>query len=260
MPFTVVQFTDPHLGADWSQDPAAALAAVIVGMNRTLPHGPDAVVVTGDVAGTPTDGEYRQAREVLASLSAPVYVLPGNHDDRDGLRRHFDLPPTDGATLSYVADLGPVRLVALDTQNPGYGGGRIDGGRLEWLKRTLADDPATPTLLAMHHPPLVTGIPGMDAIGIPERDRIGVAEVVSRHPQVQVIIAGHVHRAIVGRLGTTPVVAIPSTDVQLVLDFDTDELRFVAEPRYFAVHVLVDGQLVSHIEPVLSERVDGGKA
>lgn len=250
MPFTVVQLTDSHIGSDWSEDPAAALTAAIAAVQRTLPEGPDAVVVTGDVAGTPTDGEYQRAREILAGLTAPVYVLPGNHDDRDGLRRHFDLPPTDGDSLSYVADLGPVRLVALDTQDPGHAGGRIDAARLRWLERALAADTATPTLLAMHHPPLVTGIPGMDAIGIPEADRVALAEIIADNRQVQRIVAGHVHRAVVGELGGTTVLAIPSTDVQLVLDFDTDDLCFVAEPRYFAVHALVDGRLVSHIEPV----------
>jgi Icc protein len=249
VPFTVVQLTDPHLGSDWSEDPAAALAAAIEAVERTLPHGPDAVVVTGDVASTPTDGEYEQARSVLARLRAPVYLLPGNHDDRDGMRRHFALPPTDGPTLSYVADLGPVRLVALDTQDPGHGGGRVDDERLRWLDRALGENRSTPTLLAMHHPPVVTAIPGMDAIGIPERDRLALAEIVSHHPQVQLIAAGHVHRALLGRLGGAPVLAIPSTDVQLVLDFDSDDLRFVGEPRYYAVHALVDGQLVSHIEP-----------
>ena len=250
MPFTIVQLADPHLGATWSPDPAGALSAVIDAVERTLPDGPAAVVVTGDLATTPTDIEYRQARAALARLSPPVYVLPGNHDDRDGLRRHFQFPATDSDTLSYVAELGPVRLVALDTQNPGQAGGRLDSPRLQWLDRALAADPSTPTLLAMHHPPIMTGIAGMDAIGIPDSERLALAEVVARHPQVQLIAAGHLHSAVIGQLGATPVIAAPSTDVQLVLDLDTDELRFEVGPRYFSVHALVDGRLTSHLRPV----------
>ena len=250
MPFTIVQLTDPHVGASWSQDPVTALAAVVAAVGRTLPGGPDAVIVTGDIANTPSDGEYEQARRELDRLDAPLYVLPGNHDDRDALRRHFDLSGTAGESLSYAADLGPVRLVALDTKRVGTASGQLDAARLRWLDRALGEDPPTPTLLAMHHPPAPTGIPAMDAIGIPEAERRSLAEIVSRHRQVRLIAAGHVHRTIVGELDGVPILAIPSTDAQLALDFESEELRFVPEPPCFAVHVLVDGRLVSHVQPV----------
>ncbi|HEY3729143.1 MAG TPA: metallophosphoesterase [Solirubrobacteraceae bacterium] len=250
MAFTIVQLTDPHIGASWSEDPLAALAAAVAAVGATLPSGPDAVIVSGDIASTPDDAEYEQARAVLDVLDAPLYVLPGNHDDRGRLRRRFAIPEGNGAGLSYVAELGPVRLVAVDTQRPGQAGGQLDAARLDWLDRVLDADRGAPTLLAMHHPPLLTGIPAMDAIGIPEDERRALAEIVSRRRQVQLIAAGHVHRAIIGELSGTPVLAIPSTDVQLALDFEAEELRFVREPPCFAVHALVEGRLVSHIQPV----------
>jgi Icc protein len=250
VPFACVQLTDLHIGAPWSDDPGSALASAVEAVRDTLTVAPDAVIVTGDIANTPNDAEYEEARRLLDRLDAPLYVLPGNHDDRDALRRHFAMPATDPGCLSYAADLGPVRLVALDTQRPGEAGGQLDAPRLEWLDRTLARDRITPTLLAMHHPPLLTGIPAMDAIGIPQDERDALAEIVSRHRQVQLIATGHVHRAIIGELLGIPVLAVPSTDVQLALDFDAQEIRFVHEPPCFGVHVLVDGRLVSHIQPV----------
>jgi hypothetical protein len=104
----------------------------------------------------------------------------------------------------------------------------------------------------MHHPPLLTGIPAMDSIGIAEDERRALAEIVARHGQIQLIAAGHVHRTIIGELSGTPVLAIPSTDAQLALDFEAQDLRFVNEPPCFAIHVLLDGRLVSHIQPVHS--------
>jgi Icc protein len=248
--FTIVQLTDPHVGADWSRDPGSALAMAVAAVRRTLPAAPDAVLVTGDIASTPADAEYEQARAVLDGLGAPLYVLAGNHDDRDALRRHFEVPDAGGGSLSYAANLGPVRLVALDTTRPGQAGGQLDGARLSWLDRVLGADQATITLLAMHHPPMVTGIRTMDSITIPPGERQALAEIVSRHRQVRLIAAGHVHRAILGNLSGTPVLAIPSTDVQLALDFDSDEMRFEPGPASFAIHVLAEGKLVSHIQPV----------
>jgi 3',5'-cyclic AMP phosphodiesterase CpdA len=248
--FTIVQLSDPHLGAPWDVDPGARLAAALDAVRRTLPTGPDAVIVTGDIASTPTADEYEQARRLLDPLPAPVYLLAGNHDDRELLRRHFDLPASDAELLSYVAEHGPVRVVMLDTQDPGQDGGRLDRPRLEWLERVLAADTDTPTLLAMHHPPIATGVPAMDPIGIPSGQRRELEDVLAGHRQVQLIVAGHVHRIVVGALGGVPVLTIPSTSLQLALDFDADELRFVDEPPSFAVHRLVAGRLVSHLQPI----------
>jgi 3',5'-cyclic AMP phosphodiesterase CpdA len=253
-PFTIVQLTDPHIGAPWSEHALEALIATVASVRSTLGgHEPGVAVVTGDIANTPTDTEYEQARSALEPLGALVYVLPGNHDERDGLRRHFDLPASAGEFINYVADLGPVRLIALDTKRDGSAGGELDGPRLAWLERALGEDRTTPTLLAMHHPPLVTGLPAMDSIAIPLPEREALAELVAEHDQLQLIVAGHVHRAIVGALAGTPVVAIPSTGVQLKFDFDEPEVQFAAEPPCFALHALVDGRLVTHIQPVLSE-------
>lgn len=248
--FTIVQLTDPHIGAPWSETPVPSLAAAVAAVGELLGDAPEAVIVTGDIASTPTDAEYEQTRNVLAGLEAPLYVIPGNHDDREALRRHFDVPAADGGLFSYAANLGPVRLVALDTKRDGMAAGEVDAARAQWLSRALAEDRAAPTLLAMHHPPLLTGIPAMDSIGIPESERRTLAEIVSGHDNVQLIAAGHVHRTIVGRLGCTPVLAIPSTDAQLALDFVAPELKFVHEPPCFAVHTLIDGELVSHVQPI----------
>lgn len=252
MPFAIVQLTDPHIGAAWSDDPTAAFGNAIAAVDRLLGAAPDAVIVSGDIANSGADSEYEQARSLLERLGAPLYAVAGNHDDRDALRRHFDLPEsgTEGDQLYYAADLGPVRLIGLDTKRPDSDGGRLDPAQLTWLDRVLSEDETTPTLVAMHHLPLITGIPAMDAIGIPTDERVAIADIIARHRQVHMIVAGHVHRAIVGQLGGAPVLAIPSTDVQLALDLAPNDMRFAREPPCFALHLLVGGRLVSHIQPV----------
>lgn len=253
VPFTLVQLTDTHIGAPWGEGADVGLAAAATAVTRTLGAPPDAVIVTGDVASTPTAAEYVTARAVLDALDAPVYVLPGNHDDRALMRDHFAFPAAEAGSLSYAVTLGPLRLVALDTTWPGHDGGQLDRARLDWLAATLAEDVATPTLLAVHHPPILTGIRAMDAIGIAAGERAELAAILEGHPQVQVVVAGHVHRAVVGALGTARVLTVPSTDGQLALDLESDTIAFVREPPAFAVHLVIDGQIVSHLQPVASE-------
>ena len=100
---------------------------------RAARRQPDAVLVSGDLADTAADGEYEQVRDLLSRLDAPSYVLPGNHDDRRALHRHFGVPGGDGEPVLYSADLGPVRLVVLDTTRPGEDPGALDAARLGWL-------------------------------------------------------------------------------------------------------------------------------
>jgi len=253
--FLLVQLTDTHIGGTWGfGDPVAGLAAAIEAVLR-LNREPDAVLITGDLANSGEDADYDVLRELLAPLTAPIYVVAGNHDDRAALRRHFDVPGGDQpggaqAPIQYAVDLGPLRLLVLDTTKPGQDAGELGADRLGWLDAALADEPELPTLVAMHHPPLSVGIAQWDAIGLSAGDRGALADVIARHPQVRRLVAGHVHRAIASDLGGRAVLAVPSTYVQAKLDLGSDEIALGDEPPGFAVHVLVGGELISHIQPV----------
>jgi 3',5'-cyclic AMP phosphodiesterase CpdA len=252
-PFLLAQLSDPHIGAEWGEgDPVARLAAAVESLRLVCPQ-PDALLVSGDLADHADDDEYEQVRALLEPLAVPVYVLPGNHDSGRALRRHFDVPGGDAEPVEYAVDLGPLRLVAMDTTRPGEDPGALDETRLAWLDAELAAMPEALTLLAMHHPPVSTGIPIWDALGLPAADRSALAEVIGRHPQVRRVVAGHVHRAITGELAGRSVLTIPSTYIQARLDFSAEEIELVSEPAAFAVHAVVDGELVTHLQPVRAD-------
>lgn len=244
----LVQLSDPHIGGTWADaDPLAGLRRCVEAV-RALRPAPEAVLVTGDLADNCADDEYEHVRELLDSLGPPCFVLPGNHDDRATLRRHFDVPGEGHAPIHYVADTGSLRLIALDTQVPGEDHGQLGGDQLAWLDSTLTVAPDAATVVAMHHPPISVGIPAMDALGIVEADRRALAQVVSRHPQIRRMVTGHLHNSIVGAFGGRTVTIAPSTYVQLRLDFESEEVQTAPEePIGFAIHALLDGELVSHV-------------
>jgi 3',5'-cyclic-AMP phosphodiesterase len=248
--FLLVQLSDPHIGATWGNgNPVAGLEEAVESVRR-LPDAPDAVLMSGDLAEHAADAEYEIVRELLARLGAPAYVLPGNHDDRDALRRHFDVPGAMGTPVQYAVDLGPLRLVVLDSKRPGEDRGELDAERLSWLDGELAGVPDRVTLIALHHPPVSTGVAAWDELNLPAADRRALGDVLQRHPQVRRVVAGHLHRAMTAELAGRAVLVVPSTYVQARLSFSSDGSELAAEPAGFAVHALLAGELASHIQPV----------
>jgi Icc protein len=224
-----------------------------------LRPAPDAVVVTGDVADTGDPREYAMAREILSALPMPVYLIPGNHDRRDTMRTSLAdtgwVGPAGDGPINYAADIGPVRLVSLDSFVAGRPHGELGAATLGWLDATLAAAPNRPTLVAVHHPPFRTGLGHMDSILL--ADGAAMEEVIRRHPQVGRVICGHVHRSITTSFGGTLAMIAPGTAHQVALDLaDSATALFVMEPAGYLVHTwTADTGFVSHLQYV--ERFPG---
>ncbi len=248
-PFFLAQISDPHLGepAIAGVKPKRSLREVVAAI-EALPDPVDAIVVTGDVAEHAKPKEYALAAELIGRLGVPFHVLPGNKDDRAAMRRAFDLPGEADAPIDYAADLGRLRLVVVDSTIPGEDRGEVDPAQLEWLEAELAGAPEQPTILAMHQPPLVTGMPDWDGVIMRPADREALAAVIERHPQVRAIVGGHLHRVTASTLAGRPVIAAPSTFVQVRPDFGAETVRLRELFRGFVLHVLHDGALSSQVE------------
>jgi 3',5'-cyclic AMP phosphodiesterase CpdA len=248
-PFLLVQLSDPHVRED-DAEPERMLADAVRRVAAMDP-APGAVLLTGDLTEHGYAHEYARVREVLAPLGMALHVLGGNHDDREAMRAAF--PPAQAADgdYRYTTRCGPLRLVVADTTTPGRIEGRLGDERLAWIDARLSEERETPTMLAMHHPPLHIGIPAWDAIGLPAADHAALGDVLAGHPQVVRVVAGHVHRAALGTSGGRPVFTCPSTWVQGLLDFGRpDELGLVHEPPAYAVHAVTAGAITTHVQSV----------
>jgi 3',5'-cyclic-AMP phosphodiesterase len=213
-----------------------------------LPQQPDAVIATGDLVDFGRADEYALLRELLAPLTMPLYLMPGNHDERGQMRASFPDHPylrQWEPFLQFAIDEHAVRIVALDTLIPRQGGGSLCGERLAWLDRTLSAQPERPTVVALHHPPFTTGIGHMDRVAL---DNVsGLGAVIRRHPQVERVIAGHLHRPITARFAGTVASTCPSPAHQVALDIAPDAADdFILEPPGYQLHWWNGSQLVTH--------------
>jgi 3',5'-cyclic-AMP phosphodiesterase len=243
----LAQLSDLHICERWEGvDPTVRVRRVVAAIRR-LPDRVDGVVVTGDLSDDGSEESYRQARSLLEALDAPFYVLPGNHDDRSRLRASFDLPGKGEEPIDYTVALGELRVVLFDSIVPGQDPGAYRPEQLLWLDEELAREPERPTLLALHHPPLPTGLPGWDAINLTGAEREAMAGVVARHPQLRAIVGGHLHRVAAAALAGCPVFSAPSACLQALPAFGENDVSFV-DPPGFALHVYFDGDLSSQAQ------------
>lgn len=227
----------------------AFLPPAVAAINALRPR-PDVVVISGDLTDFGRPAEYAHLKRMLDALEMPYLLLPGNHDDRGILAEVFvDHPALQGCDgyAQYAVDDYPVRIVALDTVVPGRSHGALCARRLAWLAERLAEQPARPTVLVMHHPPFATGIGHMDAIGLLQgADEL--ARIVGRYGNIERILCGHLHRPIHRRFAGTIASTCPSPAHQVALDLRPDApSAFVMEPPAYMLHDWRDGALVSHM-------------
>src|ERR1700712_1232147 len=130
-PFLLLQISDTHLGADWKGVEPDECLLRAVEATLELPQRADALVISGDLTQNGTLEEYARVRELVAPLDLEPHVLPGNHDLRGPLREAFGLPGEGDEHASHAVDLGPLRLVCLDSIIPGTQAGSLDGGGAE---------------------------------------------------------------------------------------------------------------------------------
>ncbi len=254
----IAQITDLHAVEAGAQllgriDTNAFLARAVARLAALDPQ-PDLLVITGDLVDSGAPAQYANVRALLSPLRMPVTVLPGNHDRREEMRAAFGLDtplPADGVFLHHVVEAGPVRLIALDTLVPGEPWGTLCPGRLHWLAKRLAESPDRPTVVAMHHPPIPTGIPFMDRIALLE-GRAELADLLSLYDNIERVICGHVHRPVHARFGGTIASVCPSTAHQIVLTFDAEVAdAYVYEPPALQLHYWQPGTgLITHTVPI----------
>ncbi|MBC3198022.1 metallophosphoesterase [Pseudomonas poae] len=253
-PFLVAQISDLHLKAGQRLtygvvDTLGALRRAVDHLNASHPR-PDIVVISGDLVDFGRADEYAVLHPELARLHMPCYLVPGNHDARgpllDAFADHAYLPRSAQAPLDWVVDDYPLRLIGLDSTIPGSHGGQLLDSQLQWLDAQLALRPHAPTLLILHHPPFISGIGHMDRE--PFINATALEQLIARHPQVERLLCGHLHRPMQRRFGGSLSCVCPGTSHQIVLDLqDAAPAHFNLEPAGYLLHRWEAQQgLVSH--------------
>lgn len=246
-PILIAQISDLHIKppgtlAYGRVDTAEAFECCVVKLNGLRPR-PDLVVISGDLADTPMAVEYDHLKQLLVPLELPFVSIPGNHDSRELMRAAFQNQSCafPAGALNQIVSVGQLDLLLLDSSVSGKPHGELDVPTLHWLDTTLSSSPHRPALLFLHHPPFKTGIGHMDRQNLVNADEFAL--IVGRHPRVQLVAAGHVHRAVLTTFAGAAATICPAPNH--AVDLDLGELRvpsFRVEPPAFHLHTWFPGE------------------
>lgn len=240
----IAQITDLHIGfiPDTPDEANRQRLDTVIDTLINGPNRPDMLIVSGDIADRGDDASYARVADILARCPFPVYPCVGNHDDRDAFSRAFPQVPINGGFVQYCIRFGGLRLIVLDTLEPGRHGGAFCDPRAQWLRAKLDADPATPTVIVMHHPPFDVGIAWMSG-GDDEPWVQRFAAAIADHPQVKAIWCGHMHRSVATLWNGATVTICPASAAQLALDLrpidpdvPDDRAMITADPPGYALH------------------------
>lgn len=247
----VLHITDPHLKGDpaWrlgGLDPSLSYEAVL-SLLRPRMAAVDLVLATGDIGHDGDVDAYRRFRADFEAFGKPTLVLPGNHDDVSTLQDVFPADALISCRTEYQQ--GGWRFLALNSQISGQVGGRIGDGQLAWLEGQLGRYPDTPTLVALHHHPISIGAAWLDEQRVADGEAL--LECLRRHPQVQVLLWGHIHQEVDQNDSNAAfrMLATPSTSIQ----FKPGSTDFALDPVAPGVRWLElgkDGSVVTQVERI----------
>jgi len=236
----LLQVTDPHLFGDESRSIYGVNTALSFRrvLEQALPSGsplPDAILATGDIADDHSEEAYANFKRALSSYDVPVYCIPGNHDDPALMHRMLN---SGRLQTCGSATFGAWGAVFIDTHLPRSPAGLLSDAELARLERELKRFAGRPTLVCLHHPAVDVGSKWLDGVGL--RNAAAVREIIGRHPDVRVMLAGHVHQAFDRGLEGVRMLTTPSTCAQFTPGLASC-LMDMRPPGYRWLHLLPDG-------------------
>ena len=243
MSVNIIQITDTHIQADPAAtfdgiDAAATLTTVLEHIR--LHELPDLMLLTGDLVHDPDEPSYSRLLDLLKPMSVPIYAIPGNHDDPVVMTSVLTAPVRHEREVQ----LADWRILLLNSWLEGEHAGYLPETELDWLHGRLDAHPDTPTLIALHHPPVTIGSPWMDAMGL--QNAGDLLAILDSQPQVAAVIWGHIHQRFESERNGVQLLGSPSTCVQFKPgshEYCQDEQG----PGYRRLSLMPDGNISSEV-------------
>ena len=239
----LAQISDLHVDGS---ERATSRARRVMDYLNGLAQPVDALLVTGDIADHGTEPEYEEVSRLLAGARFPVLTCPGNHDVRGPYRKALLDEEPSGGPVNRLHHVAGVNILMVDGIVPAHDHGFLDDETVGWILDHLRDQ--TPTVIALHHPPVLMHHPVIDRILLHEPDRL--AALVEAHPQVIAVLTGHAHTACASSFAGRPIIVAPAVTFAVRLPWEGGSFDNWDQPPGVAFHVVEDSRITTHFRVV----------
>jgi 3',5'-cyclic AMP phosphodiesterase CpdA len=209
----IAQISDTHIALDTpdADQRIRDFERTIADINALDPR-PDVIVHTGDIVHNGRSDEYAEAVRILTKARVPVYVIPGNKDDRENMVAAFSprgyLEPKSNF-IEYAVEDYPVRLIAADTLSLRSNKGDFCSDRAERLIDLINAEESKPIAVLAHHPPFEVEV-GPDPLNFETPEMMErLRQALQCSGRVIAVFNGHVHRGTAGLVGNISAIVVP---------------------------------------------------
>ena len=196
--FSFVQISDSHIGFRQAANPdvAGTLQAAVNAING-LAKQPDFVIHTGDITHLSKPAQFDTAKQILGTLKAPLFTLPGEHDFIGTKpQAYFDAFSGDHMQNSktgwYAWDQNGIHFVSLVNVFNFEKMGLLGTDQLSWLEQDLSGQKADTPIVVFTHVPLYALY---EKWGWTTEDGSKALAMLGRFNRVTVL-NGHIHQII----------------------------------------------------------------
>lgn len=246
-PLKLVQITDSHLGEREGDDLLGLdtdfSLQQVVALIQEEQVVPDLLLATGDLSNHGHLNAYLRFRRITAGLARRSLWLPGNHDNLALLREAV----AAGTELSGGIDIGPWRIIMLDSTVPGEVGGRLSPQELALLRQNLTQSLSQHVLVCLHHHPVPIGCDWLDEQIVANADEFFAT--LDQFEHVRGVLWGHVHQQHDFERRGVKLMSTPSSCIQFAKNspvFKVDKLN----PGYRSLQLFPDGRIETTVSRV----------
>ncbi len=150
------------------------------------------IVITGDLCDSASKSAYEELKSEISKIDLPIYLLVGNHDDRELFGKFFPSFINHGF-VQYSIKIKNRAFLFLDTLVENHSYGSLCEKRIDWLKKRLKEYKDSEIYIFMHHHPVKSGLFEMDNEADFKTSE-EFWELLESSGSVKHIAFGHLHR------------------------------------------------------------------
>lgn len=193
--YHIVQISDTHLFGDKNQKINGSNSYQnlknVINHLISLEKNPDLIVVSGDLSQDCTFESYQHLANLLNRCKIKYYFFPGNHDDVNVINKVFDMNWMQDK-VDYSFDLNGWSVNVIDTSIYPEVGGELSDKQLKTLEENLKQNKNKPTIVFMHHHPILVNSRWLDKMTLKNADKFN--DVIKSNLQVKAVLFGHIHQ------------------------------------------------------------------